>query len=637
MVMVNNHYSPGQVADYGRKSFAQAKERHVKSIEDQFAACAEIREEYGLPQAQEGDQYAELQNHGGDEWWTAHPDKGLNAMYSERTRPVLSELMLAVVESRVKVIVVWSTDRIHRDVGIASAFFNLLVNHKVRLFDRSGEVPLNTPDAEAAYLNAAVAAQHYRKQCSVNSPRGIKRSAKKGIVVTDANTLGFRSGGRYSKLVIHIPEEQVKANELYDLCLDGLSENQMAQKLMAEGYQWTFDLHEKRGKKRNEFTRGVIYDWQIRRVLTDSRYIGKQKQYKELWDCPAYLIDGKHPVVDPAKWYKVQDIINSRKNGGNAVNRKRPLTGLFRCGLCGQPLHAAPSNYKPKDCEVAPHYWVNVKKTTDSGYWCDHSLPSIREDHLNSYIDAVLAPLLAAELKDQMLLQNKNEQVGSRTVLLSQLHEAERYYTEVLPTLEDITPRLLALKEQHQLKKIDDLRLQLRDAETQVMTMGEAAEALSDYASLTPERKRDTLHTVVRWVALVPNYVPAELSRGRYKKLRDMEGSKIVLLTAFGTYLTVVLDRRGGVRGRQYLIRSADPVELVGTIADFPDPEGFLRGLERSWKGGRYAHNPDTVCPGYTRGPQTTAEFSVIGDDIEADAGLRPSAAQNDLLNHKNN
>ena len=41
MVMVNNHYMPGELADYGRKSFALAKERHIKSLEDQFAACAE--------------------------------------------------------------------------------------------------------------------------------------------------------------------------------------------------------------------------------------------------------------------------------------------------------------------------------------------------------------------------------------------------------------------------------------------------------------------------------------------------------------------------------------------------------------------------------------------------------------------
>ena len=632
MVMLNEHYSAGQVADYGRKSFALAKERHVKSIEDQFAACAEVREEHGLPQAEEGDQYAESQNHGGDEWWTAYPEKGLNSMYSERTRPVLTALMLGIVEGRIKAIVTWSTDRIHRDVGIASAFFNLLVKHKVRLFERNGEVPLNTPDAEAAYLNAAVAAQHYRKQCSVNSPRGIKRSAKKGIVVTDANTLGFRSGGRYSKVVIHKPEEQAKADELYDLCLSGKSYNQIAQKLMAEGYQWTFDLHEKRGKKRNEFTRDVIYDWQIRRVLTDPRYIGKQRQYKELWDCPAYLIDGKHPVIDPGKWYKVQDIINSRKNGGNAVNRQRPLTGLFRCGLCGQPLRASPANYIPKDSEVPPRYWGAVQKTSDSGYWCTHSLPSVCEDHLNVYINEALAPLLAAELRDQMLLQGENKQVSGRTVLLSQLHEAERYYEEVLPTMKSISERMLVLKEQNSLKEIADLRLQLREIEKQVMSMDEAVVLLDDYANQTLERQRDTLHTVIRWAALVPNYNAPKLSRGAYNKRPNMDGSKIVLLTSYGTYLTIVLRRRGGTRGRKYEVCSATPDELVGTIAEFPEPEGFLRGLERSWKGGRYAHNPDTVCPGYTRKPQPIAEFQIDSEDVvngddEADGEVLSLAA----------
>lgn len=188
------YYLPGQVINYGRKSFAQAKERHVKSLEDQFAACDEIREENGLPPTSEGENFEEARNHGGDEWWRSYPERGLIAMHSDRTRSVLTDLMLGVVEGRILVICCWSTDRIHRDVGIAQAFINLLIKHKVRFFDRTGEIPINHPDAEAAYLNAAVSAQHFRKQCAVNSPRGIKRSAKKGILVTDANILGFRGG-----------------------------------------------------------------------------------------------------------------------------------------------------------------------------------------------------------------------------------------------------------------------------------------------------------------------------------------------------------------------------------------------------------------------------------------------------------
>lgn len=619
MVMVNNHYMPGELADYGRKSFALAKERHIKSLEDQFAACAETREENGFPPASEGDQYAEPQNHGGDEWWVAHPEKGLDAMHSERTRPVLTALMLGVIEMRIKVIFVWSTDRIHRDVGIAQAFINLLIKHGVRLFDNHGEVPLSHPDAEAAYLNAAVAAQHYRKQCSKNSPRGIKRSAKKGIVVTDANTLGFRSGGRGSKIVVHIPKEQAKVNELYDWCLDGMSQNQIAQRLMEDGYQWAHDLHDKRGKQRNEFTRDVIYDWQVKRTLTDARYVGKQKQYGELWDCPAYLIDGVKPVVDPAKWEAVQAVINGRKNGGSAVKRTRPLTGIFRCGMCGQPLRAAPvSSQKQGGGGVQPRYWLPVKKSADSGYWCTHTLPSVREDSLDEYVLSTLTPLLLAEVRDGLLLEKGSEAVTDRAVILSQLRDAERYWEHVLPGFDtpDITPVSYARKEQACLKKIADLRLRLRETEAQVMSLGEVAAHMEDYSALPPEKQRDVLHAVVRWVALVPNYVPPELSRGNYVKRPDMNGSRIVVLTAFGTYHTATLSRSGGVRGRQFEIRPATPDEVIGTVGDFPDAECFLRGLERSWKGGRYAYSPDTVCPGYTRKPPLIAEFDL---DAEVD------------------
>lgn len=619
------YYLPGQVVDYARKSFAQAKERHAKSIEDQFAACAEVREENGFQPTGTGELFEESQNHGGDEWWRAHPERGLDAMHSDRTRPVLTDLMLGVVEGRIRVIVCWSTDRIHRDVGIAQAFINLLIKHKVRLFDRTGEVPLNHPDAEAAYLNAAVAAQHFRKQCAVNSPRGIKRSARKGIVVTDANVLGFRSGGRFSKIVEHRPTEQDKVNELYDWCIQGMTYDQISNRLMAEGYEWTPDLHDKRAVKRNEFTKDVIYPQQIKTVLTDPRYVGKQKQFKQLWDCAAYLADGVRTVVPVEKWEAVQEIIASRSKGGNHVNRTRSLTGLLRCCLCAQCLRVSQAGVSSID-GTKGYYWVGIKGNRKPGYWCTDSLPTISETLLDDFLASVLCPLLLAEAQDKMALQTNDTVAADRVMILRQLAETEHYWEHVLPTFDtpDITPASYSRKEKACLKKIEDLRLRLRDAEAKFQSLDQVALSLGQYTSLPPQQQRDILHSVIRWVAIIPRWaLPDFPENPRRKKRPCFLESRLVVLTAFGTYTTMVVTRQG----RRHALRLAAPDEVVASVACFPDPEGYLRGIERQFQGGHYGYSPDAVCPGYirTQSCSPVAEFEAEFFREDDDAGSIPT------------
>jgi DNA invertase Pin-like site-specific DNA recombinase len=356
---------PGQTRIYPRKS--TATDRAKKTIDDQVAESMETCAEWGIP-VSEDDVRAEEPGHGGDEWYKPHPELGLWAPEGGRTRLMLTDIMVGIARGEVKCVVCWSLDRMWRDVGICEAVIKFMAEHGCMLVDRNGPVDISTAHGRQAVRNAAVAAQNYRETIAESSPRGIKRSIAKGENVCNPNTLGFRGGGRYSKIVRHVPEEQEVVRRIFRLFSIGEGEqgpqscDQIAARLIKEQYQWTSDLQPKRGKKRHEGTAHIIYDWQVKRVLMDCRYQGRQRQYKQEYDCALYLVDGQ-PVVDIALFERVKEKIKGNKRGGNAASKKRALSGLMRCGLCAQGLQAANVQIRYADgrMEKIP-YWNNPKK-----------------------------------------------------------------------------------------------------------------------------------------------------------------------------------------------------------------------------------------------------------------------------------
>lgn len=311
---------PAQAIIYARKS--TVAENSSKSIADQIEVCREVAADYDIP-ISEADILAEVAGHGGDEWWEGGGQSGIagDDGHKQRTRPVLTRMMEGIVAGTIKAVIVYSQDRLWRSVGICDAVLDRMAFYGVQFYDRNGPVNISTPEGLQQVRNAAVAAQNFREMCAVNSPRGVTKSRDKGKVVTSADVLGFRSAGRHTGKIIHVAEEQEVVRRIFRLFLDGdgdgpMSYEQIAAGLQHEGYQWTPDLHSKRGKKRNDETQGLVYAWQIKRVLTDCRYQARQPHAGEEHDCPAYLVNGE-TVVPVALYERAQDKILNGKRTGN--------------------------------------------------------------------------------------------------------------------------------------------------------------------------------------------------------------------------------------------------------------------------------------------------------------------------------
>lgn len=612
------HFSQGELAGYPRKS--TATENAGKSIDDQISVIFEVAERYNLPLTSE-DLFIEDVGHGGDEWWAGGGKSGLanDTQITERTRPKLTELLNLCITGAKKGIIIYDQDRLWRDVGICDAMIDLLNKYGVMLFDRYGPVDIATPQGKQMVRSNAVSSANYRERSAEDSRRGIVKNREQGKLVTGCDVLGFRSGGRYSRTVIHIPDEQEMVRRIFrmfDVGEDGqgpMSYATIARKLMEEGYQWTPDLHEKRGKQRTGHTKNLIYDWQIKRLLTDCRYQARQPHGGEEWACDILLVDGM-PVVDVALYERVQAKIKAQSRVSNAGVGSRALTSMVRCGLCGQGLNVSPTttNYGDGRVERIP-YWKNVRR--EAWCWCTHKLPHLREDVLDDYVNAVFAPLILADMRERTTGTNSAELQSRRATLQRQLGEMEKHFEEEVRELrrEGASAKTIALFERDHLQSTAIVAAQIRETEQTLNSFQGMEASLEDLGNLPPSARRDTLRGILRWLAVLPSTAPRERVYGNFTRLPKDAGT-LVFLTAFGTYHTAKIDREftGKTDHRQRVLRAALPGEMVGSVADFPDPATFLAGLKRGFDGKKYPFDPYELAPGYLAGQtQDIAHFEI--------------------------
>ena len=616
--------NPGEVALYPRKS--TATENASKSIQDQIEVILETLDEVGLPPHTFVIKQEKI-GHGGDEWWSGGGQSGLkdDTGTAQPTRPVLTEIMDGVVNGTHKVVACYAQDRLWRKVGICDKMVDLFLENGVQLYDRYGLVDIRTPEGRQQVRSNAVASQHYRERVTQDSDRGKRKNIEKGKLVTGADVLGFRSGGRYSKIVLHRPEEHLVVRRIFTLFDRGesgrgpLSCEEIAKLLMEEGYLWTPDLRAKRGKKRNDFTMNLIYDWQIKKVLTDCRYQGRQPYSKKEWPCDAFLVDGQ-PLVEVDVYERVQAKIDSFRRSGNRTRKDRAATGLIRCGLCGQGLSVSPTSVKATGERI--HYWKNIK--SEAWCWCTHTLPSLREVVVDTWLDEVLAPLLLAEMREKAAGQSHQALLSQQAELRRVLCHMEEAFEQRIEEFirENVGAKIIGTAERAHSAKTAAIHTQTKENELLIRDYYALEVGLADLASQTPVARRDAIHAVVRWIAVLPSGAPREPVYGNRTRPATNPG-KLVVLTAFGTYVTAVVElaHTGETDHRQKTLRAALPHEAI-TLNEFSDAEAFLAGLSRAYSGKKYKYDPMEVAPGYSPPPAASrapavpavAEFRIDHD-----------------------
>ena len=608
--------TPSQTASYERKS-NKRKDGTTKSIEDQREANRETAQEHGLTLLPEN-QFSEEVGHGGDEFWLNGGATGLagEQRTGVRYRPILTKLLEGICEGRIKCVICWSIDRLARDVSMMKQLIDKMGEFECLLFDRNGPLDIISPEGRGAVLQSAIAAQTYRELCSVNSPRGTRSTRNKGRTVVTGNVYGYRHIGKGK--VISIPEELERVKLIFQMFCSGMSLTAIARHFMDQGIALAPDLYEIRSIKRTEHTEHIIYNKQIRTILTDCRYQGRQPHEGQEWDCKDFLVDGQ-PAIAPALFEEAQRVLAGRKPVSNAAKGENLLSGLMKCGLCGQYLTLNSSRQKDGTLK---RYWQT--KTMDTQCWCVHSVPNVTEIATYDYIASTLSPWLIAQLKDMEAATGGSEDANEVVRLRTEINKKEsefkirirQLYAEAEATGKDTSKAHLTLQEMHEeITGTIQARVAKLEADAsrsqELLGLGDRVRgSLEQWQSLSNAQKGVVLRSVLRWVILLPSQDFADRPKrkgGSRSTSRKIEGApaagRMIFCTAFGLLHTAVVKRVTNPESRTWHrslgLVPAGIEDCLGSCSDLPDPVAFASGLARSHAGRGYPFPPSMVMPGY--------------------------------------
>ena len=605
-----------RLSDRGKgKESRDAGEDLTKSVSDQHKANRRTAHRYGLPLTEEN---FLSDNKSGGLWWGG-VNLGIgDAGPGSDHRPEITRLRDAVLSGECKAIVTYSQCRLFRGSSMADAWMELCRANGVRIYDdASGLLDIWSSDGRAYVRFRANDDQRQREKSGNEAHRGIESCIDEGEHVVPAGRLGFRSMGRRSKKVrVHHEEvERVRwAFRAYTVGIDGSPPwgvNEIARHLQQDPtFQWLPDLVEKRGM-RAESNKGRVYPQQIRSLLQDIRYIGKQRKNGREEPCHAFLLEGGETVIDPHTFELAKQRLELRHRVPGAKNRERhPFSGVLRCAHCGQEM-AATVNWRAT--KHSPERTCYGRYTANGSYTCQHYLPPIEVGELDRYFRETLTPLVRAGLEARASAGSVAALLGERSKLVAEQREDERWLEEDLADAAvESSPRVAAAMERKREARIAAAKARIAEIDAQVGAEQALRGMLQRVDALTPEMASSVVRESILWAALVPNEAHSEGAK-EGPRSQDLDFGRVLFCTVYGgVYHTAVVERvpHADRRRREFRLRPADESEVVGTLADLPSPAEFVAALMatadssgRPWRAEEWA--PDAS-------PETLAEARKI-------------------------
>ena len=254
----------------------------------------------------------------GRSWaFRVYEDNDVSA-YSGKPRPKYSEMMGDVSAGKIKRIVAWHPDRLHRSPKELEAFIDVVEASKCEVVTfTAGDLDLSTPEGRlTARITGAVA----RKESEDKSRRSLRKHQEL------RETGGFSGGSvfGYEDGMIVVPEHAVLIRNAARDILEGKSLKGIAA-----------DWNEKKIPLRRNGKEWLSNH--IKQVLTNPSVAGLRKNGDSF--SPAKW----EAILDQDTWTQVRAFLSapSRRNGNGPVTRKHYLTGILKCGKCGKMLSSA--------------------------------------------------------------------------------------------------------------------------------------------------------------------------------------------------------------------------------------------------------------------------------------------------------
>lgn len=258
-----------------------------------------------------------------------------------KTRPGFRDLIGAIEDKRVDVVVAWNLDRLTRNARDRLALVEACQRNRVQIaIVRGTDIDPTTPGGRLHLGILGEVAQHEIDQKSDRQSRAQLQAAQQGK----------RAGGRipfgYEDDAITIREDEAELiRRAYQDVLSGVSVSEIAR-------DWTNAGYTTRQKRYGEKHRGEPSPWRrdaVRRLLINPRNAGLRAYRGEIMS-PAVWPG----IVPEETWRAAVDVLTDPSRTRTPTRPKFLLTGVALCGDCGATVHGggARRHYRTYRCSA---------------------------------------------------------------------------------------------------------------------------------------------------------------------------------------------------------------------------------------------------------------------------------------------
>ncbi len=266
-----------------------------------------------------------------------YPDNDVSA-FSGRPREQWRRLLADIAAGRIDAIVCWHVDRLTRTPRELEDVIDLHDQRSIDLATVTGEVDLATPTGRLVARTVGAAARHESEHKGERRRRAARQAAEQGKPARS----GQRGYGYAPDKVTVIEHEAEILRECARRVLTGESVRGVAADLNTRG------IHTATGRAWTPTS--------LRGVLISARISGRREYTPiELYQNNTRPTTGEitatgtwPAIITPARSDRLRALLTAPGRGPATTARRYLLSGIFRCGICGHPMHGRVHNGKPR-------------------------------------------------------------------------------------------------------------------------------------------------------------------------------------------------------------------------------------------------------------------------------------------------
>jgi site-specific DNA recombinase len=262
-------------------------------------------------------------------------DEGISGGGDTEKRIAFTKLMNDIETNIIKSVFLINQDRLEREEVTWFKFANLIIDKDIRLYEDGILIDLNDIGVWFSRGVMSQANALYRKGLSKKIKQVLHRNLSEGKVQSIPN-FGYKKG--IDNLMVIDEEQSEVVKRIYDLSLNGIGTNKIAELLNADGIKTKYNLLKGTISVKNKYTNEITtrnksdVKWNggtIRNIITNPTYKGIRIFGGIDYTCPS--------TFDEIYWQTVNDNLKlNSNNGGKVATYNYLLKGLLRCGKCGR-------------------------------------------------------------------------------------------------------------------------------------------------------------------------------------------------------------------------------------------------------------------------------------------------------------